>query len=71
LIQSARAAAVKRPTFYDYFADRESCFLAAHDELARGLSERVRAAIAAADPAQALYAAIAALVDFARAQNSA
>jgi AcrR family transcriptional regulator len=58
-------AGVSRPTFYDYFADRDDCFLNAHRDIARGLLERIRRAIAADAPERAVQAAIATLVEFA------
>jgi AcrR family transcriptional regulator len=61
------AAGVSRPTFYEYFADRDECFLAAlaeaHEQLARAVTEGV----AASEPARALAGAVAALVGFAAA----
>lgn len=38
------AARVSRRTFYEHFRDREECFLAAYDAVARQLGERVAAA---------------------------
>ncbi len=61
-------AGVSRPTFYDYFDDRQACFLAVHRELAASLVEQVRAAVDAEDPTRSVHAAIAALVAFARAE---
>jgi AcrR family transcriptional regulator len=37
-------AGVSRPTFYEHFANKEACFLAAFDETAARLRERVEAA---------------------------
>lgn len=37
-------AGVSRPTFYEHFANKEACFLAAFDETAARLRDRVRAA---------------------------
>jgi AcrR family transcriptional regulator len=59
-------AGVSRPTFYDYFADRQACFLAVHRELAAELLERVRAALAAEGAERSVHAGVAALVEFAR-----
>src|SRR5580704_18018447 len=53
-------AGVSRPTFYDYFADRDDCFVAAVLDVQRRLLERVREAVSAASPRQALSAALAA-----------
>src|SRR5580704_1296080 len=58
-------AGVSRPTFYDYFADRDDCFVAAVLDVHRRLLERVREAVSAASPRQALSAALAATLAFA------
>ncbi len=58
-------ARVSRPTFYDYFEDREACFLAAQRELQRGLVEQVAVALEQVPAREALGAAVAALVRFA------
>jgi AcrR family transcriptional regulator len=55
-------AGVSRPTFYEYFADKDECFLAAHRELSLLLIEEVRHAVAQAAPEQAVYAAIRAFI---------
>jgi AcrR family transcriptional regulator len=41
-------AGISRPTFYEQFADKEDCFLAAFDTSAAQMQERVEAAVAAA-----------------------
>jgi AcrR family transcriptional regulator len=51
-------AGVSRPTFYEYFADKEDCFLATHRELARLLVWEVERAVGAVGPEQAVQAAI-------------
>jgi AcrR family transcriptional regulator len=61
-------AGVSRPTFYDYFSDRDDCFLATLEEAHSRLLAGVRDGVAAADPADALTAAIGALLDFAAAE---
>jgi AcrR family transcriptional regulator len=58
-------AKVSRPTFYDYFADRDACFVAAIAAVHARLDERVRGTIAAGAPRHALTGAIAATVAFA------
>jgi len=58
-------ARVSRPTFYEYFADKDDCFLAAHREVAEVLIARVRRAVAEESPERALQSAVAALIDFA------
>lgn len=42
-------AGVSRPTFYEHFANKEDCFLAAFDTTAARLRERVDAAVEAGD----------------------
>ena len=59
-------AGVSRPTFYEYFADKDDCFLTVQREIGLELRERVRRALAARPPAQAARAAVAALLDYAR-----
>jgi AcrR family transcriptional regulator len=58
-------AGVSRPTFYEYFADKEACFLAAHAGVHRRLLGEVREAIGDGTPERALHAALRALVSFA------
>ena len=58
-------AGVSRPTFYDYFADRDDCFLAAIADTQQRLSEAVGPAIEQASPEGVLGAAISAIVLFA------
>jgi len=57
-----RAAGMSRRTFYERFADKEDCFLAAYDAIVAAASERVRAACAAAPPAQRLERGLDALL---------
>jgi len=61
-------AGVSRPTFYDYFEDRDDCFVATVSEVHARLLERVREEIAQEPPEQALAAAIRATLSFASAQ---
>ncbi|HEY5193279.1 MAG TPA: TetR/AcrR family transcriptional regulator [Solirubrobacteraceae bacterium] len=51
-------AGVSRPTFYEYFADKDDCFLATHRELARFLVWEIERAVKAVGPEQAVQAAI-------------
>jgi AcrR family transcriptional regulator len=55
-------AGVSRPTFYEYFADKDDCFLAAHRELTRLLVHEIRVAVEAQAPERAVHAAIGTLV---------
>ncbi len=61
-------AGVSRPTFYEYFEDRQTCFLAVQSELAAEMLAGVEAATEGASPAGALLAALGAIVEFARAR---
>jgi AcrR family transcriptional regulator len=58
-------ASVSRPTFYDYFADRDDCFLAAIADTHQRLTAKVRAGIDAEPPETAMQVAITAIVNFA------
>jgi AcrR family transcriptional regulator len=58
-------AGVSRPTFYDYFADKDDCFLAAHHEIAQRMLELVRRAVKRGPPEQAIQQAVGALIEFA------
>jgi AcrR family transcriptional regulator len=61
-------AGVSRPTFYDYFADRDACFLACIADIQQQLTEVVAAALEASPPESALADAVEALVAFASAE---
>jgi AcrR family transcriptional regulator len=63
--QITRGAGISRTIFYEHFADKEACFLAAHEQIARRLTTEVEQALAGADSSQALATSIAALVAFA------
>jgi AcrR family transcriptional regulator len=52
------SAGVSRPTFYDYFRNREECFLATHREVGRLLLQEIRLAVACEAPERAIQAAI-------------
>jgi AcrR family transcriptional regulator len=58
-------AGVSRPTFYDYFEDRDDCFVAAVLDIQEQLLERVRDAVVREPAQQALAGAIAATLAFA------
>lgn len=55
-------ARVSRPTFYEYFSDKDHCFLAVHREISEQLLKRVRDAVDAAPPERAVQAGIGALI---------
>lgn len=59
-------AGVSRPTFYDYFGDREECFAAALDEVREKLVGNVVVALSTERPELAAAGAVAELVSFAR-----
>jgi AcrR family transcriptional regulator len=61
-------AGVSRPTFYEYFADKEACFLAALADAQQQMLVRVRRAVDREPPGRAIAAAIQALVAFADTQ---
>jgi AcrR family transcriptional regulator len=61
-------AGVSRPTFYDYFADRDECFVACAQDVRSRLLAEIRDAVRARAPEDALAGAIVALVDFAVAE---
>jgi AcrR family transcriptional regulator len=58
-------AGVSRPTFYDYFTDKDDCFLAALADVHEQLLATVRQAVEDAAPERAIKATIEALVAFA------
>lgn len=60
-------AGVSRPTFYEYFASKEACLLAALENVEHKLVARARRSIAEQPPRSAAAAMIAALVAFAQA----
>jgi AcrR family transcriptional regulator len=59
-------AGVSRPTFYEYFLDKDDCFLAVHREFSDQLLGHVREAVDSAPPEQAVQAGVKTL--FRRAQ---
>jgi AcrR family transcriptional regulator len=58
-------AGVSRPTFYEYFTDRDDCFVATHRELAGLLIEQIRLTVAAEPPEQAVQVGICRFVELA------
>jgi AcrR family transcriptional regulator len=58
-------AGVSRPTFYDYFSDRDDCFLGALDDVYQRLLVRVRERVGNGAPERALHCSIEALLDLA------
>jgi AcrR family transcriptional regulator len=61
-------AGVSRPTFYDYFADREDCFLQTNRDIARRLLGHIRNALSTVPPEQAMQAAVRRLIERCEAQ---
>jgi AcrR family transcriptional regulator len=55
-------AGVSRPTFYEYFADKDDCFLAVHQEISGKLLARVSDALQAELPERAVQAGVRALI---------
>jgi AcrR family transcriptional regulator len=55
-------AGVSRPTFYEYFADKDDCFLAAHRDLSKLLTWEIRRAVETEPPERAVQAAIRTLI---------
>lgn len=58
-------AGVSRPTFYEYFTDREDCFLSTHRALASDLLDRVRLTIREGESERAVQGAVTAIVNLA------
>jgi AcrR family transcriptional regulator len=58
-------AGVSRPTFYDYFTDKDDCFLAALADVQERLLGAIRRAVAEQEPQRASHAAIGAVIGFA------
>jgi AcrR family transcriptional regulator len=63
-------AGVSRPTFYDYFADRDDCFVACAEDVRSGLLGEVHSSMQTRAPEDALAGAIEALIAFAIAEPS-
>jgi AcrR family transcriptional regulator len=61
-------AGVSRPTFYEYFADKEDCFLALHRATSERLIAQIELALAEAPGEQAPLAAIVGLIENAAAE---
>jgi AcrR family transcriptional regulator len=61
-------AGVSRPTFYEYFADKDDCFLALHREISEQLLQHIGEAVRSERPERAVQAGIRALVLFTDAQ---
>jgi AcrR family transcriptional regulator len=64
-------AGVSRPTFYDYFSDRDDCFLGALDDVYQRLLSHLRERVSAGAPDRALHSALEALIDFAADESDA
>jgi AcrR family transcriptional regulator len=63
-------AGVSRPTFYEYFSDRDDCFRATIEELGSELLTQVSNAVAQVTPGDALEVAVAELASFATSKSS-
>jgi AcrR family transcriptional regulator len=61
-------AGVSRPTFYEYFADKDECFLAVHRDISRRLVRRVERSVGEDAPQLVLHSAARALVEFSQAE---
>ncbi len=61
-------AGVSRPTFYDYFADRDACFVATHRDSGERLLAQICEAIAQEPPERAPQAAVRRLIQRAEAE---
>jgi AcrR family transcriptional regulator len=59
------SAGVSRPTFYEYFANKDDCFLAAQREVGELLVREVQSAVAACAPERAIHAALQRFVELA------
>jgi AcrR family transcriptional regulator len=62
-------AGVSRPTFYEYFKDKESCFLEALSDVHARLMERVRQRVAESPPRLAIHASLGAIVELASTEH--
>src|SRR5450759_2865899 len=51
-------AGVSRPTFYDYFEDRDDCFVAAVTDVQGDLLREVQGSVASGPPERALASAL-------------
>jgi AcrR family transcriptional regulator len=63
-------AGVSRPTFYEYFADREECLAAAITDVHGELLQRVTEKLEDGDPRNAVEIAVKAILDFADARGA-
>jgi AcrR family transcriptional regulator len=61
-------AGVSRPTFYEYFSDRDDCFRAAIEDVHQQLAQLVQAQIDTRPANEAALAALEAIVEFASAE---
>jgi AcrR family transcriptional regulator len=61
-------ASVSRPTFYDYFTDKDDCFLAALSDVHERLLGEIRERVRQERPEHATQASVRALIGFAGAQ---
>jgi AcrR family transcriptional regulator len=59
------SAGVSRPTFYEYFVDKNDCFVSTLESIQEELLARVAAAIESGPPERSAYFAVGAVLDFA------
>ncbi len=60
--QAIAHAKVSRPTFYEYFTDKDACFLAVHGDISERLIGRVQDALRGAPPERAVQVGIRTLI---------
>ena len=65
IAQVIALAGVSRPTFYDYFSDKDDCFLAAVAAVQQKLLDRTRRAVENVRPSRAAAASVEVLIEFA------
>lgn len=61
-----RNAGVSRPTFYDYFTDKDDCFIATHRESGQRLVDEINRTVATSEPELTVQASIRRLVEIAQ-----
>jgi AcrR family transcriptional regulator len=64
-------AGISRPTFYEYFADRDACFQASIEDVRDQLLDRIVKALESLPPQRAMAGAVEALLEYASAEPAA